>query len=678
MYLNKKSFSFIILLPLLLTGFVLLPTGNKPVGVDTSSMEKNIKAADDFYRFANGTWLKKNPVPDSESEWGAFNELQEQNNALLRKIIEEAAASPLPAGSIRQKVGDFYAIAMDTARLERQGLRPLVPYIKMVDSVQQTADIMRTAAFFHANGIASLFGFYVTQDQKKSDEHICYFFQDGLGLPDRDYYLKDDDDSKRIREAYTEHIGKMFRLAGKGDLAAAAPGIIMTLETELATSSMTRVELRDEEKQYNKMTYEELLARYPDMNWNAYIEGLAINSPKSLIVSQPEFFAKLNSLLKKTGVQEWRTYLLWCLINESADKLNTPLEKQNFSFYGTVLSGAKEMRPRWKRMVSATNAGLGEAVGQLYVEKAFSAESKKRVNEMVDNLMAVYKDRIKGLDWMSEQTKEKALVKLASFTRKLGYPDKWKDYSPLTVTRESYLKNSMQARHFAFKRMINKLGKPVDKTEWGMSPQTVNAYYNPSKNEIVFPAAIMQPPFFNAQADDAVNYGAIGAVIGHEITHGFDDQGSRYDENGNMLDWWTADDRQKFETRTKKLVEQFNGYQAMEDLKVNGELTLGENIADLGGLTMAFLAYQRSLEGKPRETIDGFTPEQRFFIGWAQVWRNNYRPESLRRQVLTNVHAPDHYRAIGAPSNLPEFYAAFQVKPGNKMYREENIRVKVW
>jgi putative endopeptidase len=670
--------AFSMSLFLLLAGFMLFPGDNKQKGVEVSIMDQSIKPSEDLFRFANGTWLKNNPIPASEANWGAFNELQEKNNTLLRTIIEEAARANAPKGSIKQKVGDFYAVAMDTLKLEKEGLKPIEQDLKKIDQAKSTEDVIRIIADFHKYGTGSLFGLYVTQDQKKSDEYIAYLNQGGLGLPDRDYYLKEDDNSKKIREEYIDHIGKIFTLAGKKEMASNAPKIIMAMETDLAKASMTNVELRDDEKQYHKFTYAELNKSYPASRWETYFQAVGIPKIENLIVSQPDFFAKANEMMSSYSLNDWKVYLTWSLLNEAADKLGADLEKQNFKFYGTVLSGTKEMRPRWKRMISATNVALGEAVGQLYVEKAFSPESKKRVNEMVDNLMAAYKERIINLDWMSETTKQKALEKLAAFNRKLGYPDKWRDYTPLTINRESYYSNSVNAQNFRFNRMISKLGKPIDRTEWGLTPQTINAYYSAQKNEIVFPAAIMQPPFFNADADDAVNYGAIGAVIGHEITHGFDDQGSRYDKDGNMLDWWTAEDRKKFDERTKKIVDQFNNYKALDDLNVNGELTLGENIADLGGLTMAYAAYQRSLKGRQRSNIEGFTPEQRFFIGWAQVWRVNYRPESLRRLVLTNVHSPENFRAIGAPSNLTEFYEAFNVKPGDPMHRDENLRAKVW
>jgi putative endopeptidase len=647
-------------------------------GVDVKAMDKSKDPKNDFYAFANGSWEKKNPIPPTESAWGSFSELNEKNKVLLRTIIEEAAADKkAEKGSITQKVGDYYALAMDTVRLEKEGILPIASELEKIESLKNSDAIMEEVAQLQSAGVAVLFGFYVHQDMRKSDEYISYLSQGGLGLPDRDYYLKDDEDSKKIRKEYEKHIKAMFLLAGKKNVPNASSSV-MKIETELAKASMTNIELRDEEKLYNKLIFEFLPMKYTGINFGLYFATLGVKNQQTIIVTQPDFFTKVEEMLKNVSLDDWKTYLSWCLINDASDKLNSALEKQNFHFYATVLEGTKEMKPRWKRMIAATNGALGQAVGQLYVKKAFSADSKRRVNIMVDNLLAAYKERIQNLDWMGEETKKRALIKLASFSRKLGYPDKWKDYAPLEIGNESFYKNYAHAQHFEFQRMINKLGKPVDKTEWGMSPQTVNAYYNPSLNEIVFPAAIMQPPFFNPDAEDAVNYGAMGSVIGHEITHGFDDQGSKYDENGNMKNWWTEEDREKFNLRTKKLVEQFNAYKALENLNIKGELTLGENIADLGGLTIAYHAYLKSLADKKKTVIDGFSAEQRFFIGWAQAWRISYRDEALRQQILTNVHAPGNFRAVAAPSNLTEFYDAFEVKQGNKMFRAENERVKIW
>ena len=647
-------------------------------GVDVKAMDKSKDPKNDFYAYANGGWEKKNPIPATESIWGSFSELNEKNKVLLRSIIEEVAKDKkAEKGSIRQKVGDYYSLAMDTVKLEKEAVQPIAAELEKIESLKNSDEILAEIAHLQTSGVGVLFNFYVSQDLRKSDEYIAYLSQGGLGLPERDYYLKDDEDSKRIRKEYEKHIKAMFLLAGKKN-AATAPATVMKMETELAKASMTNIELRDEEKLYNKLIFEFLPMKYPGINFALYFKTLGVKNQQTIIVSQPDFYTKIEEMLKNTSLDDWKTYLSWCLINDAADKLNASLEKQNFHFYGNVLQGTKEMKSRWKRMIAATNGALGMAVGQLYVEKAFSPDSKRRVNIMVDNLLAAYKERIQNLEWMSEETKKRALVKLQSFSRKLGYPDKWKDYSSLEIGRESFYRNYVNTQNFEFQRMINKLGKPIDKTEWGMSPQTVNAYYNPSLNEIVFPAAIMQPPFFNPDAEDAVNYGAMGSVIGHEITHGFDDQGSKYDEMGNMKNWWTEEDRTKFNSRTAKLVEQFNTYKALENLNIKGELTLGENIADLGGITIAYHAYLKSIENKKKAVIDGFSPEQRFFIGWAQAWRTSYRDEAMRQQVLTNVHAPGNFRAIAAPSNLKEFYDAFEVKQGSKMFRAESDRVKIW
>lgn len=650
-------------------------------GVDAASMDRSADPRNDFYNYANGGWMKNSKMPDYESKWGAFNELAEKNRELLKQIIEEAAADKsAPKGSIKQKVGDYYSVSMDTLKLEQQGMKPIEGELQKIAALKDYNEVVKQIASMHSRGIGSLFGFGVQQDLKKNDEYIGYLWQGGLGLPDRDYYTKKDSASIAIRAEYRKHIIAMFKLIGKSAIAEDAATKIIAFETSLAEVSMTNVELRDDEKSYHKFSIAELNSMYPASKWDAYFAALGVKEQKNIIVGQPDFFKKVNEIAGKQSLADWKTYLTWNLINESADKLSSAFEKQNFAFYGTVLEGTKVMRPRWKRMIGSTNGALGEAVGQLYVAKAFSPASKARVKAMVDIMMGVYRERIKQLDWMSDSTKTRALEKLGSFTLKLGYPDKWKDYTSLDISRESFFQNYYNAQRYEFIRNLAKLGQPIDRNEWGMSPQTVNAYYNPLMNEIVFPAAIMQPPFFNPEADDAVNYGGIGAVIGHEITHGFDDQGSKFDATGNLKDWWTEQDRERFNAKTAKMVKQFNDIKVFDDLNVNGELTLGENIADLGGLTMSYLAYQKSMQAKDMAVteIDGLTPEQRFFIGWAQVWRSQYRPEALRQQVLTNPHSPGNIRAIAPPTNMPDFYKAFGVREGDKMYRNEADRVKVW
>lgn len=651
-------------------------------GVDTASMDTSVSPKEDFYAFANGKWLNSNPIPASESRWGSFNELNDHTNNVLKTILEEVASNTNAAkGSAAQKVGDFYYTAMDSAKLDKEGIAPLKPFLDRIEAIRNTDDFIKVIAQNHMQGIGGLFGFYIMQDLKQSEKHISYLGQGGLGLPDRDYYFKDDEKSKKIREEYVAHIGKMLELTGTNAAAAkTAASKIVTFETELADVSMNSTEQRDLEAQYNKKTIAELKKMAPEVNWDLYFStlGLKLKDLKDVIVTQPKFFEYVSRALKQHSLADLKIYLRWQVINGTASLLNSVLEKQNFYFHSTVLEGIKEMKPRWKRAVNAVNESVGELLGQLYVKKAFSPEAKKKVNEMVDNLIAAFRSKIERLDWMGAETKQKALVKLASFGRKLGYPDQWKDYSDLEIKRDSYLMNTLRANRFAFKKMTEKLGKPIDRTEWQMLPHQVNAYYTPLLNEVVFPAAIMQPPFFDPMADDAVNYGGIGAVIGHELLHGFDDQGSKFDPKGNFAEWWTAEDRKKFEERTKILEEQFNEYEPEQGLKVNGKLTLGENIADLGGLTMAYEAYQLSLKNKERKAIDGFTPEQRFFLGWAQIWRINIRSEYLRQMLMTDPHSPGPYRVIGPLSNMQAFYNAFKIEKGNKLYRDPETRAIIW
>lgn len=651
-------------------------------GVDMGSMNVKADPKEDFYEFANGSWVKNNPVPASEARWTSFNLLAEKNNDMLKKILEDAAADRAASPeSSKGKVGIFYRIAMDSLRLEKQGIQPLERDIATIISIQSTSDLMLQIARLHKKGIRVLFSFDVSQDIKKSTEYISYIAQGGLGLPDRDYYFKEDEKSKVIREEYKKYMAKMFsqypllidNLSSKIDK-------IYDIEYNLARVSMTRTERRDMEKQYNKRSVAELRLFTPDINWEVYFNEIGATQKffNEIVIAQPEFFTHINQALKDVPLADWKAYLEWKIINGTSGYLNNSLAAASFNFYGTVLTGTKEQKPRWKRVTNSANSLIGELVAQEYVKVAFSADSKKRINEMVDNLRDAFKERIEKLDWMSPDTKTKALEKLASFNRKLGYPDKWKDYTGLQIQEDNYLNNFFRASEFEHNQMIDKLGKPIDRSEWEMLPQTVNAYYNPVMNEIVFPAAIMQPPFFNPEADEAVNYGAIGAVIGHEFSHGFDDQGSKFDASGNMNNWWNDGDKQQFEQRTKILVDQYNKFAVEDKVFVNGQLTLGENIADFAGLTVAYDAYQRFLKGKSRKSIDGFTPEQRFFIGFAQVWKNNARSEYLRQQVMTDPHSPGRFRVLGPLSNMPQFYSAFNVKAGNKMFIDEKDRAKIW
>lgn len=650
-------------------------------GFDINNMDQTVEPSEDFYKFVNGNWIKNNPVPASESRWGSFNELQEKNTAKLKTILEEAAADKSAApGSNKQKIGDFYSLAMDSVKLNKEGASPLKEEFAIIEKIKTKDDVLKEIAHLHSIGVSALFIGYVGQDPKISTLYIPQLYQAGIGLPDRDYYTKTDDNTKGIQKAYKEHLVNMFKLLGdKEAVAQKNAETVYAMETRFAAASMTNVELRDPEKQYNKKTYTELAALTPNINWMTYLTGVGVHQITDVIVCQPEFFKEVYYSFDKVPVEDWKTYLRWTLIDQTADKLSDEFVNEDFKFNGTIIEGTPTIKPRWKRALKATDESLGDALGQQFVEKYFSEESKKRVAQMVENLIVAYKERIHTRDWMSEATKTQAYAKLDKVMKKFGYPDKWKDYSTLDIKEDSYVQNCMRANNYLFKEMINKLGKPVDRTEWGMTAPTINAYYNPSMNEIVFPAGIMQPVFFNPDADDAVNYGCMGAIIGHELTHGFDDQGAQFDADGNLKNWWTAEDLKKFKEKTSMLVKQYNDYDAIEGLHVNGELTLGENIADLGGLTIAYYALKKSMEGKPTpEKIDGFTPEQRFFMSWAQGWRGNMRPEYLKNMIQTNPHSPGNFRGNGPLTNMPEFYEAFGIKEGDKMYRPKEQRVEIW
>ena len=655
---------------------------SKDKGVDIQSIDKKANPRNDFNQFANGKWIQNNPVPSTESRWTSFNVIAERNYDLLRTILETAAADKTaPKGSARQKIGDFYRIAMDTNKLEADNYAPLTTDLGSIMVLVDAKDVMNYVGKMHRKGLPAFFGFGVNQDVKKSDEYACYLSQAGLGLPDRDYYLKDDEKSKNIRKEYLNHISRMFQMIGSNTPESEKiANDILEFETALAKASMTRVERRDPDKTYNKKTTQELETLYPNINWKGYFEqtGLAKKNVSTFIVGQPLFFEELNKRMGTTSIFTLRNYLKWKAVSSSSSYMSSRFADESFRFYSTILTGTKEQKPRWKRTVNQANNLIGELVAQEYVKVAFSEESKKRLNEMVDNLREAFKIRIQNLDWMSAETKTKALEKLASFNRKIGYPDKWTDFTKLEIKNDSYLENYFRSNTFEFDDNVDRLGKPIDKAEWGMLPQTVNAYYSPLMNEIVFPAAIMQPPFFDPAADDAVNYGAIGAVIGHEFSHGFDDKGCKFDAKGNLNNWWTEDDKSKFDARTKVMVNQYNKYKVEDSVYVNGELTLGENIADFAGLTVSYDAYMLSLKGKEKKKINGFTPEQRFFIGFAQVWRGNARPEFLRQQVVTDPHSPARFRVLGPLSNMPQFYEAFGVQKGDGMYRDDSVRVKIW
>ncbi len=648
--------------------------------INKSNMDTAVKPGNNFYLYVNGGWIKNNPIPPEYSQYGAFTVLYEQNQKKLKKLVDELSAQKnANAGSVAQKIRDFYNSGMDTTTINKLGIAAIEPELEEINKIKNKKEVEKNIAAMHENGIYPLFYMFSDADQKNSNMEIANLHQGGLGLPDVDYYIKDDKTAQHIRKAYKQHIVKMFVLAGDDDKTAEKiANNAYNIEHKLAEISFTRLQQRNPEKNYNKMNLATLQQKSPNFNWGFYFEELGLPNPGDLNVSQLPFFVGISKVYQETTVQAWKDYLKWKLINSAASYLSEPFVKENFNFYGQTMSGQQEMRPRWKRVMETISGGLGEALGKLYVEKYFPPEAKTKMIKMIENLRAAFAVRIKNVDWMSAETKKKALEKLDAITVKVGYPDKWKDYSSLTIVPGNYFKNVRNARKFEFHYNLNKIGKPVDKTEWGMTPQTVNAYYNPTNNEIVFPAAILQPPFFNNNADDAVNYGAIGVVIGHEMTHGFDDQGRKYDKNGNMNDWWTKEDAKRFKEKTKKLEKLYDNYTVLDSLHINGKLTMGENIADLGGLNISYQAYQTTLNGKTPKPIDGFTSTQRFFMGFAQVWRQNIRNKELAKRLKTDVHSPGEARVNIPPFNIKAFIKAFNIKKGDKLYIPKDKRAVIW
>jgi putative endopeptidase len=655
-------------------------TGAAAHGVELSIIDKTCKPCEDFFHYASGIWLKENPVPAAYPSWGRFNELAERNREQLHQILEqEAANTAAAAGSNDQKIGDFYASCMDEKQINAQGAKPLEQEMGRIDAIQSAADLQAEIARLQGLGVGALFDFGSTQDEKNSSQVIGGADQGGLGLPDRDYYTKTDDKSKELRQQYEEHVAKMLGLVGDDSAKASAEAKeILDLETKLADSSLTRVERRDPEKTYHKMSRSDLRSLTPNWSWEDYFQQVGYTNIDFVDVSAPKFFMTMSQTLKGTPLSTWKTYLRWHLVNSAAPYLSDAFVDENFNFNGRVLQGTKELLPRWKRCVSATDRQLGEALGQIYVQKYFPPEAKARALELVNNLTKALQDDLQTLPWMGPATRKQALVKLAAFTRKIGYPDKWRDYSAYTVDRGPYALNQMRGSQFEFKRDLNKIGKPVDRTEWGMTPPTVNAYYSAQMNEIVFPAGILQPPFFDPNADDASNYGGIGAVIGHEMTHGFDDEGRKFDAQGNLRDWWTPEDEKNFTERAECVEKQFDSYSVQDDIHENGKLVLGESIADLGGLNLAYRALLKAEKGKKPELIGGLTADQRFYISYAQIWASNDRPEFERLMVNTNPHPLSRFRAIAAPSNMPEFTKAFGCKEGDSMERPAAIRCQIW
>lgn len=647
----------------------------------TKLIDTTVNPSDDFFQYSTGKWMKENPIPETERAWGIGNLVQEETYQRLRSLLEESANKKSPKGSSEQKVGDFYFSGIDTVTIEKLGITPLNKELALINSIRSKEDILQAAASLQTYGIDPMFGMFVDQDSKNSEKWALYLWQGGLGLPNRDYYFRRDSRTSNIRNEYHNHISKMFQLLGdRENNAAINEKSVFEIESFLADSSRKLEDLRDPYANYNKMTIHELSKLTPDLNWTLLFRRIGIPKVDYVIVGQPEFYRQLNTAFNKFSVDQWKSYLKWSLINSLADRLSSSFNDQNFYFKGIVMSGAKKQRTRWKKVQDYTEAAMGELLGQVYVKKFYSQKTKKRYEDLVDNIISAFRDRIQKLDWMSDATKEKALVKLASITKKVGYPDKWKDFSSLEIDRNAFLRNTIASRMFWVKRDIDKLNKPVDRLEWNMTPQTYNAYYNPPNNEIVLPAAIfIIPGIADSLLDDAIVYSYAGAsTIGHELTHGFDDQGRQFDPKGNLNDWWTEEDVKKFNDKAELMVNQFNDYIVLDSLHINGKATLGENIADLGGLVIGYEAFKKTSQYKEGKIIGAYTPGQRFWLGFAYSWLGHQRPESLSQRVLTDVHSPNFLRVNGPLSDIEEFYKDFNVKEGDAMYTPENKRVRIW
>jgi putative endopeptidase len=646
-------------------------------GIEQANFDRSVRPQDDFYRYVNGTWLKTTQIPADKPSWAPYIQLRDDTDAQVREIIAQAAEFPGAAGSEAQKVGDFYASFMDEARIEALGSTPVASELARIDLMASKREVPELMAHFSRIAVATPWDGGVLPDAKNSSQYVTYLGQQGLGLPDRDYYLSGDPKFVEIRARYAKHIEKILALGGTARPADAAARVV-AFETELAKRQWTRVDSRNVDKIYNKFELAKLDALTPGFAWKNYLGGMGVASSPGAVIMQPDYFKSAAALMQSTPLPVLKAYFRWQLLHSYAPYLSKDFVDENFAFYGTTLNGTPANRPRWQRGAQAVQAALGEAVGKIYVQKHFPPEAKARMQELVANLTRAYEQSIRGLDWMGEATRAKALVKLSKFRPKIGYPDRWRDYSALAVRGDDLVGNVMRAREFEHARQVGKLGKPIDREEWAFPPQTVNAFYNPLQNEIVFPAGYLQPPHFDMGADDAVNYGAIGSTIGHEIGHGFDDQGSKFDGDGNLQSWWTDADRQQFEARTRQLIEQYNGYCPLKDLCLNGALTVGENIGDLGGLSIAYQAWKIALAGREPPVIDGLTGEQRFFMGFAQSERSLIREEYLVRIIKSDPHAPGEYRCNGVLTNVPAFYSAFGVKDGDRMFAPAEKRVRIW
>ncbi|MCB9032906.1 MAG: M13 family metallopeptidase [Chitinophagales bacterium] len=645
--------------------------------INPLELSSDIRPQDDFFEYVNSKWIAENPIPNDKSSYGAFHILDEESRNAIKTIMEEAKTSNPKMGSNEQKLKDFYIAGLNTDKINQQGLQPIQPLIDELNSVSTTQQLVKVMGEFQTMDIATPLAYYVGQDAKKSDEYIVYLVQYGLGLPDKDYYFRTDSNSVNILKKYEQYIESVFKNTNQSNAKEKAQ-TVLKIEKLLANAALSRVEQRDPERVYNKFSLEALEKTYPNYNWKTYFNELHINNQKEFVLEQTRHMQVFDSLLTAIPLEEWKDYQYFHLVSGLSSYLNSDLEDAKFNFYNKTLFGQQEKQPRWKTVIDNTNTYLRDIVGQEYVKRYFSENAKTRVTDLIKNLKLALADRIQQLDWMSDTTKTQALNKLNAINVKVGYPDKWKSYNGLNINQDAYVTNILNVRKFENQRGVDKLGKPIDRTEWGMGPQTVNAYYNPLMNEIVFPAAILQPPFFFEYGDDAVNYGGIGMVIGHEITHGFDDQGAQYDAEGNLKNWWTAADQANYDKKTKIFIDQYSGYYPIDSVPINGELTLGENIADLGGMLITYNALHKAIDGKKITTIDGFTPDQRFFINYAQIWRGHYRPEALKQRLYSDVHSPGKYRVNVVLKNLPEFYKAFNVKSGDEMYLPDAEKATMW
>lgn len=645
------------------------------------NMDTTVSPGEDFFRYATGNWMKKNPIPPAERTWGIWSLVQDETYQRMQSLSVDASMQQAEEGTATKMIGDFYHSGMDTVAIEKNGITPLKPFFDEINSISDVNSVLKVISKLQTYGVAPLFNVYIFQDEMRSDVVALHLYQGGIGLPNRDYYTNDDERNRSIRGNYKEHLYNIFRLAGDDSITASKNrDYVFDIETSLAKSSRKLAELRDPYRNYNKMQLSDMRELTPVADWNSILTDMHIRNIDSVIVGQPEFFMQVEKELRQRKPESWKAYLRWHLIHSYASELNKAFEDEHFRFYGTVLGGVKEMRPRWKRVLDNEEGAMGDLLGQLYVEKYVPPSVKKRYQDLTDNIIQAYRERIQQLTWMTDSTKQKALVKLNSIKTKVGYPDKWKDYSALKITRDSYVMNVMRSNEWHHNYEVAKLGKPVDRTEWDMTPQTYNAYYNPSNNEIVLPAAIfIIPGLPDTLADDAIIYGYAGAsTIGHELTHGFDDEGRQYDANGNLQNWWTESDEKEFSKRAELIVKQFNDFIVLDSMHVNGEATQGENIADLGGVVLGYHAFQKTEQYKSGKTINGLTPDQRYFLGYAIAWLGHMRDETLAMRIMTDVHAPNDLRVNGPVANLPEFYKAFNIKEGDKMWRPDSLRVNIW